>query len=76
MTQEEILIQVLGQRSGYIRWKGITIRGYAKRKAQEEQRNIVQQQQLKIDQQQQKIKELEEAQIKQKQEFEASKLNQ
>ena len=41
MTQEEILIQVLGQRSGYIRGKGITILGYAKGKAQEEQHNIV-----------------------------------
>ncbi len=59
MTHEEILMQVLGQRSGYIRGKGTGVRAYVKGKAAIEQRKIVEKQQDKIQLQEQKIKDLE-----------------
>ncbi|KAL2901263.1 Enolase [Bienertia sinuspersici] len=41
MTQEEILIQVLEPRSGYIRGKGTALCGYVRRKQQLEQGNFL-----------------------------------
>lgn len=61
MTQEEILIQVLEPRSGYIRGKGTALRGYSKGKYQMEQRKLMENQQEKIQEQEQRIKELEES---------------
>uniref|UniRef100_A0A803N2V6 Transposase n=1 Tax=Chenopodium quinoa TaxID=63459 RepID=A0A803N2V6_CHEQI len=58
MTQEEILIQVLGSRSGHFRGKGSAIRAYCKNK-QLEQNKLVSEQQEKIQEQEKKIKELE-----------------
>lgn len=67
MTQEEILIQVLGHRSGYVRGKGTALRSYSKGKCQMEQRRLVEQQE-KIHEQEQRIKELGEIQQKQQEE--------
>ncbi|XP_021751096.1 ataxin-8-like [Chenopodium quinoa] len=75
MTQEEILIQVLEPRSGYVRGKGTALRGYSKGKQQLEQRRLVEQQQ-KIQEQEQRIKELEERHQKQQQEFKDCKQRQ
>lgn len=76
MTQEEILIQVLEPRSGYIRGKGTVVRSYAKGKQQMEQRKLVEEQQSKIQEQEKRIKELEESQQLQKREFEEHKAKQ
>uniref|UniRef100_A0A803N8V6 Uncharacterized protein n=1 Tax=Chenopodium quinoa TaxID=63459 RepID=A0A803N8V6_CHEQI len=76
MTQEEILIQVLEPRSGYVRGKGTALRGYSKGKQQLEQRRLVEQQQQKIQEQEQRIKELEESHQKQQQELEDCKQRQ
>lgn len=48
MTQEEILIQVLGSRSGHFRGKGSAIRAYCKNKQQPDQNKLVSEQQEKI----------------------------
>lgn len=65
MTQEEILIQVLGSRSGHFRGKGSAIRAYCKNKQQLEQNKLVMEQQEKIQEQEKQIKELDESQQKQ-----------
>lgn len=67
MTQEEILIQVLEPRSGYVRGKGTALRGYSKGKHLEQQRLV---------EQEQRIKELEESQQRQQQELEEYKAQQ
>lgn len=74
MTQEEILIQVLEPRSGYVRGKGTALRGYSKGKHLEQQRLVEQQE--KIQEQEQRIKELEESQQRQQQELEEYKAQQ
>ncbi|XP_057522640.1 uncharacterized protein LOC130802649 [Amaranthus tricolor] len=76
MTQDEILLRVLGQKSGHVRGKGTGIRAYSKEKAQIEQRKIVEQQQEKIQEQQQQIKDLMESQLLQQRQFEEYKAQQ
>ncbi|KAL2896873.1 Synergin gamma [Bienertia sinuspersici] len=76
MTQEEILIQVLEPRSGYIRRKGTTLRNYVRGKQQLEQRKLVEEQQGKIQEQQKRIKELQESQERKQREFEEHKAKQ
>ena len=76
MTQEEILIQVLEPRSGYIHGKGTAVRAYVRRKQQLEQRKIVEEQQGKIQEQEKRIKELQERQERQQREFEVHKAKQ
>ena len=44
MTQNEILLRVLGQKSGHVRGKGTGVHAYSKDKAQIEQPKIVKQQ--------------------------------
>ncbi|KAL2902659.1 Transport and Golgi organization protein 1 [Bienertia sinuspersici] len=73
MTQEEILLDVLKQRSGYFRGKGTALRGYSKGRMQLEHQNLINGQQKQIQVQEQRIKELQETQektIKQLQEAE------
>lgn len=59
MTQEQILVDVLGARSGYIRGKGTAVHGYTKGIKQLAQQKIVEQQQEQLQEQQQKIHDLE-----------------
>ncbi|KAL2937507.1 Coiled-coil domain-containing protein 18 [Bienertia sinuspersici] len=47
-TQEEMLLHVLGPKSGYTRGKGIGYRGSAKAQLQEKQQKIIQNQQDQI----------------------------
>lgn len=64
-TQEEILLDVLQPRSGYIRGKGTALRGgYCKGRLQLEHENIIHDQQKKIEEQEQRIKDLQEIQEK------------
>ena len=73
MTQDKILLRVLGQKSGHVRGKGTGVCAYSKEKAQIEQRKIMEQQQEKIQEQQQQIKELMESQLLQQRQFEEYK---
>lgn len=59
MTQEQILIDVLGARSGYFRGKGTALRGYTKGVKQLAQQKMVEQQQEQLQEQDQKIQDLE-----------------
>ena len=56
MTQDEILLRVLGQKSGHVHGKGTRVRAYSKDKAQIEQRKIVEQQQEKFKSNNNKLK--------------------
>ncbi|KAL2900749.1 Synergin gamma [Bienertia sinuspersici] len=76
MTQEEILIQLIELRSGYIRGKGTTLCGYVRGKQQLEQRKLVEEQQGKIKEQERRINELQESQERQQREFEEHKVKQ
>ncbi|KAL2937249.1 Synergin gamma [Bienertia sinuspersici] len=76
MTQEEILIQVLEPRSGYIRGKGTALHGYVRGKQQLEQRKLVEEQQGKIQEQEKRIQKLQESQERQQREFEEHKAKQ
>lgn len=58
MTQEQILIDVLGPRSGYIRGKGTSVRSYTKGLKQLAQQKIMEQQQGQLQEQQQEIQDL------------------
>ena len=77
MTQEEILIDVLGARSGYVRGKGTSLRGFTKGLRQVTQQKILDQQQEQLKAQQQKIQELEnlleETKLRQQRELEENK---
>ena len=69
MTQDEILLRVLVQKSGHVRGKGTGVRAYSKDKAQIEQSKIMEQQQEKIQEQQQQIKDLMKNQFLQQRQF-------
>ncbi|KAK7268090.1 hypothetical protein RIF29_20776 [Crotalaria pallida] len=69
MTQEEVLLEVLKPRSGYVRGKGTALRGYAKGQHQLQQQQEFQKQDEIIKEQAQKIKELEVAREQDKQEL-------
>jgi len=60
-TQEEILLEVLRNRSGYFRGKGMAIQPYTKGRLEILQQKLVEKQQEKRHEQEKRIKELEES---------------